>query len=251
MRPVLQTVLDPVARALGYRFVPKRDLKNQYEIDLLRRLIDRFGVDCVIDVGANRGQYHDLLRRSVGYGGLIASVEPIGALAESLRQRAAKEDDRWHIHQAAMGAAAGEAVFNVMEKDVYSSLLQPAADTPDAHAGGNTVRSRETVRIDTLDRHVAALEQQFHPRGWFLKLDTQGYDLEVVKGGASSIERMAAVQTEASFRPLYEGMPTWRETVACFEALGFRISAFTPVAPGAQFPEVVEMNCFFVNSRFL
>ena len=54
MRPLFQAVFDPLARALGYRLVPKREIKYQYEIDLLRRLLSRFHTDCVIDVGANR-----------------------------------------------------------------------------------------------------------------------------------------------------------------------------------------------------
>jgi FkbM family methyltransferase len=251
MRPLLQAVLDPVARALGYRFVRKRDFKNYYETDLLRRLFSRFDVDCVIDVGANRGQYHDMLRQNIGYTGHITSVEPISALAAALRQRANSENGRWQIHQAALGAQVGEAALNVMEKDDYSSFLQPTDNAPGAHAAANTVKAQETVRVDTLDNLFTTLAQQIKPRGWFLKLDTQGFDLEVVKGGGKAIEHMAAVQTEASFRALYQGMPSWKDTVNRFDELGFRITAFTPVAPSTQFPEALEMNCFFVNSRFL
>ena len=102
--------LAGLARAFGYVLMPKRVAKYWQEISLLQRLLERLEVDCVIDVGANRGQYHDQLRDAVGYRGRIVSVEPMSALATGLETRANREDPLWEIHACALGATTDRLV---------------------------------------------------------------------------------------------------------------------------------------------
>lgn len=236
-----------LARAFGYLLLPKRVAKYWQEISLLQRLLERLEVDCVIDVGANRGQYHDQLRELVGYRGLIVSVEPMSALAAGLRERAGREDPRWEVHACALGATAGTARLNVMATDVFSSFLKPAegADTPFREA--NTVVRQEEVEVRTLATLFADLQQRHGFKRPFLKLDTQGFDLEILKGGESVLPQVLALQTEVAIKPLYEGMPSWTDTLSALQRYHFDISGFAPIAPGTQFPRAVEMNCFAVH----
>jgi FkbM family methyltransferase len=247
---IAQRILDPVARAFGYRFLPKHDVKYQQEIDLLRRLLGRFKVDTVLDVGANRGQYHDLLRGPAGFGGRVVSVEPVPELVQHLRQRATG-DRQWEIRDCALGEAVGRASFNVMSGDVFSSFLSPDAAATSPYGRENTVARTVDVAVDTLDRLVPELEQARRIDSLYLKLDTQGFDLKVLGGGRGVLERVVALQTELSFVPLYQDMPGWIDTVRYLEDAGFRLSGFSPIAPTTQFPVALEMNGFFVNSRFV
>ena len=57
------------------------------EIEHLKRVLERFSVDCVFDVGANDGQYATQLRKKVGYKGLIISFEPIPESAQIIREK--------------------------------------------------------------------------------------------------------------------------------------------------------------------
>jgi Methyltransferase FkbM domain len=57
-------------------------------------------------------------------------------------------------------------------------------------------------------------------RRTYLKLDTQGFDLEVLRGGAQVISTLPALQTEVSFHPFYEGMPDYKMAIAAFETYG-------------------------------
>lgn len=235
-----------LARAFGYVLLPKRVAKYWQEISLLQRLLERLEVDCVIDVGANRGQYRDQLRELVGYRGRIFSVEPMSGLAEGLRARAAKDDALWEIHACALGATAGTARLNVMATDVFSSFLQPAAGNTFAEA--NSVVREEEVEVRTLSALLSDLRDRHGIRRPFLKLDTQGFDLEVLRGGEDVLPSIPGLQTEVAIQPLYAGMPTLEDTLAALKRYHYDIAGFAPIAPGTQFPRAVEMNCFAVHT---
>jgi hypothetical protein len=81
----------------------------------------------------------------------------------------------------------------------------------------------------------------------FLKMDTQGYDLEVFKGAADIMDCVVGLQSELSFISLYEGAPPWREAIACYENAGFVISALAPVSHDAVTSAVIEMDCVLVR----
>jgi len=84
-------------------------------------------------------------------------------------------------------------------------------------------------------------------RSLYLKLDTQGYDLEVLRGAGRSLERIAALQSEISFIPLYAGMPAWRESIERIEALGFAVSGIFAVSREPTL-RLVEADCVFVRA---
>jgi hypothetical protein len=60
-----------------------------------------------------------------------------------------------------------------------------------------------------------------------LKIDTQGYDLEVLKGAENTLQSIRALQLEASVRPIYEGMPGFREVLDYLMSRGFALSAMS------------------------
>jgi hypothetical protein len=85
-------------------------------------------------------------------------------------------------------------------------------------------------------------------RRLYLKLDTQGYDLEVLRGAARSLERVVALQSEIAFVPLYAGMPSWRESFERIEALGFAPSGIFSVTREPSL-RLVEADCVFVRAQ--
>jgi FkbM family methyltransferase len=239
-----------VAEACGFMVLPKRAAKYWQEIALLRRLLEHLDVDAVIDVGANRGQYHDQLREWVEYRGLIVSVEPLPDLAARLRERARRHDPLWEVRECALGAVAGVAEINVMANDAFSSFFEPTADSGAPFQAANTVVRRQPVTVRTLADLLGEIGEAHGVRRPFVKLDTQGYDLEVLRGGLAALPRVAGIQTEIALQPLYAGMPTWVDTVRALTEYNFAISGFAPIAPATQFPRAVELNCFAVNSTF-
>jgi FkbM family methyltransferase len=172
----------------------------------------------VIDVGANKGQYREYLRHHVGFKGPIISFEPVPELVAELRGRA-KDDPNWTIRGCGLGAAPGELTLNVTASTVFSSFRQPRAS--DEFDAGNTVTRVETVPVSTLDAEFPDLGML---RRAYLKLDTQGFDLEVMRGAPLAASVIPALQSEVSFSPIYEEMPSYAETLDEFGRLGFAVS---------------------------
>jgi hypothetical protein len=58
-----------------------------------------------------------------------------------------------------------------------------------------------------------------------IKLDVQGYELEVLRGGEACLRHARAVLCEVSFKVFYSGQPLFHEIVAFLAARGFTLSA--------------------------
>lgn len=214
----------------------------------LSRLFKLLEIDCVLDVGANIGQYRDFLRIEVGYRGSIVSFEPIPENVEILRKRALS-DPMWTIHEYALGAERGVATFNVMTASTFSSFLTPSHSETDQFREQNKIERAISVEVQKLDDVLPALLREIGSGRPFLKMDTQGYDLQVIEGGKTVIQDVAALQTEASVTPIYSGMPDYVTTIRTLEALGFCVSGFFPLQP-ERVLRLVEFDCYMVNKQF-
>lgn len=88
------------------------------------RLYKAKGIDLVLDVGANIGQFHDEIRRD-GYGGDIISFEPLSNAIAERRRRA--EDARWQLRQLALdGHRIEEYSFVAFARPPSGQLLRSA-----------------------------------------------------------------------------------------------------------------------------
>jgi FkbM family methyltransferase len=209
----------------------------------LRWLFRRLGIDCVLDVGANAGQFATGLRRS-GYTGRIVSFEPVSAVFDSLAAAAA-DDPHWHVHQLAAGAEDGEAEIHV-RPGTMSSLL-PSSDfgrSWNDRLAQSTVEVVQVRRLDgLLDSAVAGLPS---PRV-FLKLDTQGFDLAAFAGLGARVADVLALQSELSCVPIYEDMPTMTEQLTTYERAGFALSAIFPVSRDEESLRAIELDAVMVR----
>jgi FkbM family methyltransferase len=176
-----------------------------------------FGITLVFDVGANVGQYGKLLRSS-GYGGRIISFEPVSSAYTQLSSAAA-HDPNWITIPAALGSSKGEATINVNRNSDMSSLRTLREDHARTH-GFEKVGTQPISIVcldDVFDQYAKATDRVL------LKLDVQGYEDEVLKGAASSIARIAAVQTEMSIVPTYIGQQNMRAMIDSLNGLGFSL----------------------------
>ena len=98
----------------------------------------------------------------------------------------------------------------------------------------------------TLDDLLPAIAVELGVRRPFLKLDTQGYDLSVIQGADQSLRSIAVLQVELSVIPIYEGMPTYLETIASLNALGFSLSNLFPVAMDSE-GRLIEFDCVMIR----
>ncbi len=216
------TLVQRLARRLGYDLTPRRKAKP-LEAQLVT-VLERFQIACVLDVGANAGQYGSLLR-SWGYRGRIVSFEPLSGPHAHLEQRAAGDPD-WRVApRMALGERDGEATIAVSAESDMSSIL-PQTELLRRVSPSSKVIGRETVPIRRLDA-VAADYLEPADRV-FLKLDTQGYEAQILAGARQLLARLSGVQLEMSLVRCYEGERDFRELIDDLALAGFSPYLFFP-----------------------
>lgn len=245
----LTRAVRATASALGFTVIPHWRLRNYPQAEFMSRLFGYLEIDCVLDVGANRGQYRDFLRDHVGYDGLIVSFEPLPTLTEHLRKRSA-DDPQWIVYACALGREGGTACFNIMANDVFSSFLSPSTTKTSLFEQMNQVHSQVEVEVRTLDDVVEEVRATTSFHRPYLKMDTQGFDLSVVDGAQYFLPQLLALQTEASVTSIYEDSPDFATVIRELERRGFALSGIFPNNP-EHFPRMFEFDCHMVNRALL
>jgi FkbM family methyltransferase len=213
----------------------------------LPALFEMYSVNCVLDVGAHEGEYARRLRAG-GYHGRIVSFEPVPRAFAELG-RAAAGDPEWHAHQVALGREDNAMTMNAVP-GTLSSLREP---TEFGARRYKRLRDPDPVEVQVrrldgmLDELLAGLEQ---PRP-YLKLDTQGFDLDVFAGAGDRIEQFVGMQSELPLMQIYEGMPRLPEALGVYEQAGFDVAAMYPVSRQGRTGRVLEFDCVMVRGSLL
>ena len=244
-RMFLRKLVGNTLRRIGYQAVPTAFVSSLGLSNHLKKLFESQGVDTVWDVGANRGQYYRFLRNSVGFKGSILSFEPLSELNGRLSEKS-KQDPDWHVFPFALGEKNEQLAINVMQSNDMSSFLSPDSNHTDRFRDSNKPVKTEMVEVKCLNDIYEEISKKYGARKSYLKMDTQGFDLNVIKGGAEVISNYIALQTEASVLPLYEGMPDYRETISYLNSIGFELSGVYPVTVDEKL-RLIEFDCVMVN----
>ncbi len=228
------------------RLVDMRELYKEWEPSHLRRFLRHYAVDCVFDVGANFGQYAQMIRRKVGYKGLLISFEPNPVAAAALRVQARGERN-WVIEEVAIGPSDGVATFNIMRNSEFSSLSTPRHDEIGIFGNLNRIEESVSVKTENLATTLARLRARYGFERPFLKLDTQGFDVQIVNSAPESVRAFVGLQSELAVKRLYADSVDFRQAISAYEDCGFQLSAFVPNNAG-HFPRLVETDCIMVRN---
>ncbi|MFE9402330.1 FkbM family methyltransferase [Streptomyces sp. NPDC006530] len=191
----------------------------------LVRLLGRYEIDLVLDVGAHRGDFAAELREA-GYRGRIVSFEPLREPRAELRHRAAL-DDTWSVLPYALGDHSGRATLNISGDCGPASSLLPmlprhrAAAPRTAYTGDVIVEVR---RLDEVWEQVTAPGERI-----FVKLDVQGYEAQVLDGAGQFADEICGVAIGAPLVPLFEGGKLFDELLAqTRDGLGLTLMSLEP-----------------------
>lgn len=237
-------ILRRPLKAAGYRLL-------HFEVDAepalrfhLRKVLKRLDVNCIFDVGANRGEYARLLREE-GYAGDIISFEPNKETYQYLSE-IARKDKRWAVYNMALGSEETTLNLNVAQISCLSSLLTPT-EYAEKVFGKEMIDHTQSVEVKRLDSIYSELVKHIPDPRIFLKMDTQGYDLEVIKGAAGCLENVLGLQSEISVRPLYENTPNYLQSLAEYHSLGFNLTGLFTVNLDRQTFNIVEYDCVMIR----
>jgi FkbM family methyltransferase len=211
----------------------------------IAQVLRRTGVELVLDVGANHGQYGSALRRH-GYPHQIISFEPLVEPFRQLVQNSA-DDPRWKAYRCALGAVTGAVQMHVAANDGASSSVLPMKDRHVEAAPGARYVGLERVHQDRLDDFLA--EHRLPAGPAFLKLDVQGYEGSVLAGSEAllSSRHLMGLQIEVSFVELYEGGLTWAEALALGGHLGMDLALLEPEFAHPRTGQLLQADAIFAR----
>lgn len=205
-------------------------------------VLRKYMIEKVIDVGASEGGFGTQLR-SLGFHGDIYSFEPVKDAYDRLTETASA-DSKWTTFNFALGAERNISTINVSRFTQFSSLL-PASKYGTDRWVNLEIAKRQTIEVRTLDDVVAEGLIPSTAR-YLLKMDTQGYDLEVFKGSSIIRPQICCMLSELSLIPIYEGMPHYIESLSVYEKAGFMVSGFYPITRNADLA-LNEVDCMMVR----
>jgi FkbM family methyltransferase len=239
----IRSFVQQLLRRVGWEVQRTRNASNERQI--LRHLLRLTGVDTVLDVGANIGQFGDLLL-DVGFDGTLVSFEAIPLVHQQLVRHASRASKSWLVAPcAAIGSRRGQIDINLSANTVSSSVL-PMREIHVASAPQSRYVGKTTVNIERLDELAA---QFIAPKGTLLiKVDTQGYEMEVLRGATGLWPRTVALQLELSLVRLYEQAPSLLDMLAFTAETGFELFGIVPGFRDVNTGRMLQVDGFFVRT---
>jgi FkbM family methyltransferase len=184
----------------------------------------------IYDIGANTGTW-TLLAKSVHPCAHVFAFEPLGWHCREYLQASARLQNVT-LHQVALGSVTGRLDMYVPNQSDSASLLQMASACEDVF--NLKFDKCVAVTVERLDDYV---QKHNLPMPDLIKLDVQGYECEVLRGGTRILEHAKAIITEVSFKEFYRGQCRFDQLVSFLAEAGLFTYAFglrTPMGKPLQ-----------------
>lgn len=215
------------------RFTPSasEDLRNAM-------LFKHMGITHVIDIGANTGQFAESLY-DFGFQGKVISFEPVSSAYRALQKRAAAYPGWQVAERCAIGSTDGEIEINISDDTVFSSILE-IKDSYVSHNKKSRIIGREKTPVHRLDSIIGQYIREPEAR-IMLKIDTQGYEKEVLDGAPETLKKAIGLKIEIPLYAIYEHTRfAFYDILALTRAEGFQ--------PYSFHVEGVDLNTGRVNT---
>lgn len=238
----IKKIIKGIARKFGYDIIPFNP-GSSHEAFLLK-IIKKFEIDVILDVGANSGQYGRYLR-NIGYAKHIISFEPMKTAYEKL-SKVCEKDKMWFCENVGLGASKTEAVIHIAKNSQSSSLLEMAK----SHIKGapdSVYIGEEMIKIETLSYYKNSLLKK--GKNIFLKIDTQGYEKEVLDGALELSNHIKIIQLELSFKELYKRAPIFNEMIQYMNKLGYYLISLEKVFSDVNTDELLQVDGMFIKNE--
>jgi FkbM family methyltransferase len=241
----MKKVIKKIARNFGFNI--SRYCPFNTAIAQLVNILKMTDINVVFDIGANEGQFAREIREH-GYIGKIISFEPLTSVRKNLLAFA-ERDPGWQVHeQSAIGDQDSEIDIHIAGNSVSSSILTMLESHSSAAPGSAYVGS-ERVPIFMLD----SIANRYVDKNssLFIKIDTQGYEGQVLDGASETLKRAQGILCELSLVPLYHEQQLWRDIVDRLDQKGFMLWALQKGFTNPKTGQSLQMDAIFVRKTEL
>jgi len=186
------------------------------DLPILTKRFEQTGFT-LVDIGGRRAVLRDL-RLLAPFAHCVA-VEPDRDEAATLENDAGWK--QFTVVPAAIGSGSS-VVLHLTHKPGMSSLLEPNPAVVARFVRGGRFRVVDRINVSTLSLDAAAASYHFSD-ACFLKLDTQGTELDILRSGNELVSSVLGVRVEVAFYQFYRGQPLFGEVDAFLRAHGFEL----------------------------
>jgi len=179
-------------------------------------LYNLHNIKTIIDIGANKGQF-TLAARYVFPKAKIISFEPLAHPAKKFNQLF-KNDNNIVLHRSAIGTEKKTLAMHVSKREDSSSLLPIGAKQSSIFPGTDESHT-ENIMVSPLNRFISSSDLNLTT---LLKIDVQGYELNVLNGCIDLIDKFDYIYVECSFIELYEGQALADEVINYLAEYSFK-----------------------------
>jgi FkbM family methyltransferase len=222
-------------------------LKRYPDIDFVRRMkiVDNYNIDTVFDIGANTGQYAKHMR-GLGYKKKIISFEPLKSAFEELR-KASLKDNNWLVNNYALGNENIKSMINISGNSYSSSILN-MLPTHLKFAPESKYIAQEEIEIKKFDSIFNSFCNK--ENRVMIKIDTQGYEKNVIDGANESLPNIKIIQLEMSILPLYENEMLFMEMINFLDNKGFQLFSLENGFSDSTTGQLLQVDGIFVQKNF-
>ena len=170
-------------------------------------------MSCMVDVGARVGprpEWFDLGFHVIGF---EPDVEECSHLKTLFCHHT--------FVPLALDSKPGRRTLYITENNQCSSFYYPFQDLAEAGMYGHRLIGTREVEATTLDLWFE--EHGNGERPELIKLDTQGSELDILKGATETLKTALVVMSEVEFRPFYRDQPLFEDVNAFMRDHGFEL----------------------------
>jgi FkbM family methyltransferase len=182
-------------------------------------ILNDLGIKYVIDIGANTGQFAESLF-DFNYKGKVISFEPVSKCYDALVKRSRKNENHFVAERCAIGDQDMEIEINVSDDSVFSSVLEIKEEHTRIRPKSRIVKKEKVdlYKLDTIiDKYIPEGETSI-----LLKIDTQGFEKQVLDGAEKTIKRLSGLKIEIPLVPIYNNTQfTFYEVIDYMKESGF------------------------------
>jgi FkbM family methyltransferase len=222
---------------------------NLFKVTLIRTYkspINFFKINLLLDVGANIGQYAMHARKG-GYKEKIVSFEPL-IDAHHILTKASKGDSLWVVHsRCAVGGENSIVDINIAQNSFSSSIL-PILPS-------HVLAAPKSKYIGKIETNLITLDSIFNEYNdnnrIFLKIDTQGFEKDVLDGVLKNLKNIYVIQLELSAVILYENQKLYNYFFSFFNENNFSLWSLEPGFSDKETGRMLQFDAIFVNNKAL
>jgi FkbM family methyltransferase len=214
LMPLVRPLAERSAGAFGFKLRPTQHVGTINWLGLRD-----YPIRTVLDIGACRGGFaREILARNFPHA-TIHSFEPSPVAYSALSEMAAASAGKIVAHNFGLGDRAETLILHSTVDFLPSSSLMPSTEVNGAIFPQTRRTEDLTVEVRVLDEVAPKLAPPVED-DVLVKMDVQGFEDRVIRGGRATIARARAAVIEVQVAHLYEGQPSFRDIFLQMDALG-------------------------------